>query len=178
MHSGLLKFVPGILLRLGRTVAASAFEAIEVQLFHEPYLEALVLAIILGVVIRSLGSRLNLGRSNPVHGICNPQVLAATLPIGALSNQIATVVKLVLMLGLRHIGTLPHCGRLRSKNGSSQDERRSHSFFELVPWFITGFLLVAALRSMRLIPKALLKPIAMAATAFTTVSTAALGLGG
>jgi hypothetical protein len=53
MHSGLLKFVPGILLCLGLTVAASAFEAIEVQLFHEAYLEALVLAIILGVVIRS-----------------------------------------------------------------------------------------------------------------------------
>ena len=87
------------------------------------------------------------------------------------------MVKLVLMLGLRPIGTLPHYGWLRSKNGSSQDERRSHSLFELVPRFITGFLLVAALRSMGLIPKALLKPIAMAATAFTTVSMAALGLG-
>jgi pimeloyl-ACP methyl ester carboxylesterase len=53
MDSRLLKLVPGILLCIVLTIVAAVLEAIEVRLFHEPYLEALVLAIILGVVVRS-----------------------------------------------------------------------------------------------------------------------------
>ncbi|GAC1622363.1 MAG: hypothetical protein NVS4B4_07260 [Bradyrhizobium sp.] len=46
-----------------------------------------------------------------------------------------------------------------------------------MPWFIIGFLLVAGLRSMEMIPAGLLKPVATSATVLTTVSMAALGLG-
>jgi uncharacterized membrane protein YadS len=53
IDSRLLKLVPGILLCIVLTIVAAVLEAIEVRLFHEPYLEALVLAIILGVVVRS-----------------------------------------------------------------------------------------------------------------------------
>jgi uncharacterized membrane protein YadS len=62
-----------------------------------------------------------------------PQVLAATLPIGALSNQIGTVVKLVrvLMLGPVVLGLSLVAGRLRSENAQSQDDRPSLSLFQL-----------------------------------------------
>jgi uncharacterized integral membrane protein (TIGR00698 family) len=304
MHSRLLRFVPGILLCVGLTVAAAVLEAIEVRFLHEPYLEALVLAIILGVAVRSfwtpspvwedgirfsskilleiavvllgcsisvatvvaLGPILLAGIAGIVavaiatsYGICRgvglpkkmsvliacgnsicgnsaiaavapvigadgddvassiaftavlgvvvvlglpllvpiltlsliqygilagltvyavPQVLAATLPIGALSNQVGTVVKLVrvLMLGPVVLG-LCFAGRFRSEDASSQEDRPNPGLFELVPWFIIGFLLVAALRSMGMIPTGWLKPIATAATVLTTVSMAALGLG-
>jgi uncharacterized integral membrane protein (TIGR00698 family) len=305
MHSRLLNFVPGILLCIVLAVGAALLEAIEVRLFHELYLEALVLAIILGVVVRSfwtpgpfwdhgiqfsskilleiavvlLGASISVATVvalGPIllggiagivtaaiaisYGICRgvrlpqrmsvliacgnsicgnsaiaavapvigadsddvassiaftavlgvvvvlglpllvpilmlslvqygilagltvyavPQVLAATLPIGALSNQIGTVVKLVrvLMLGPVVLGLSLVAGRLRSENAQSQDDRPSLSLFQLVPWFIIGFLLVAALRSMGMIPTRWLKLVATAATILTTVSMAALGLG-
>jgi uncharacterized integral membrane protein (TIGR00698 family) len=98
-----------------------------------------------------------------------PQVLAATLPIGALSNQVGTVVKLVrvLMLGpvvlalslvFRRPGPKPKIG-------------------QLVPWFIAGFLVVLGLRSAGLIPIAALHPIKTVAAWLTTISMAGLGLG-
>jgi uncharacterized integral membrane protein (TIGR00698 family) len=305
MHIRILRFVPGILLCVGLTLAATVLEVMEIRLFHQPYLEALVMAIILGVVVRgfwtpslfwddgirfsskilleiavvllggsisvatvvALGPRLLVGIAGIVaiaiatsYGICRgvglpkkmsvliacgnsicgnsaiaavapvigadsddvassiaftavlgvvvvlglpllvpilrlslvqygilagltvyavPQVLAATLPIGALSNQIGTVVKLVrvLMLGPVVLGLSLLAGRLRLENKRPQKDRPKLGLFELVPWFIIGFLLVAALRSMGAIPTEWLKPIATAATVFTTVSMAALGLG-
>lgn len=305
MHRRLLSFLPGILLCVALAVIAAVMEAIEVRLFHEPYLEALVLAIILGVVVRSFwtpgalwddGIRFSskilleiavvlLGASISVatvvalgplllggialivavaiatsYGICRglglpqkmsiliacgnsicgnsaiaavapvidadsddvassiaftavlgvvvvlalpllvpilamsltqygilagltvyavPQVLAATLPIGALSNQIGTVVKLVrvLMLGPVVLGLSLTAGRLRNNNGKTQEDHKSLGLFQLVPWFIIGFLLVAVLRSLGLVSAGLLKPIATTATVLTTISMAALGLG-
>ena len=47
----------------------------------------------------------------------------------------------------------------------------------LVPWFIVGFLGLAAVRSAGLIPAVALPPIATAANLLTIVSMAALGLG-
>ena len=116
-----------------------------------------------------------------------PQVLAATLPIGALSNQVGTVVKLVrvLMLGPVVLGLSLLTRRLRDET----DEAAPHvttgnrpssggpALHELVPWFIVGFLIVLALRSSGLIPPSLLLPIATVANLLTTVSMAALGLG-
>jgi uncharacterized integral membrane protein (TIGR00698 family) len=103
-----------------------------------------------------------------------PQVLAATLPIGALSNQIGTVVKLVrvLMLGPVVLGLSLISGKLGEKPKAAKPK-----LHELVPWFIVGFLLVAAIRSLGLIPEALLAPLTKTAAILTTVSMAALGLG-
>lgn len=115
-----------------------------------------------------------------------PQVLAATLPIGALSNQVGTVVKLVrvLMLGPVVLGLSLISRRLppeprAGSNGSerSMPKRSGPAIHELVPWFILGFLIVAALRSFGLIPQAMLVPLATTASLLTTVSMAALGLG-
>ena len=115
-----------------------------------------------------------------------PQVLAATLPIGALSNQVGTVVKLVrvLMLGPLVFGLSLVAHRLHddSKKALKAPDapagtRARPALFELVPWFIIGFLVVAAARSLGLIPQAWLAPLAATASLLTTVSMAALGLG-
>jgi uncharacterized integral membrane protein (TIGR00698 family) len=106
-----------------------------------------------------------------------PQVLAATLPIGALSNQVGTVIKLVrvLMLGPVVLGFSLLAGGLRP--AESRSNRRRPALTELVPWFIIGFLLLLALRSFGLVPQALLPPITGAAGLMTTVAMAGLGLG-
>ena len=46
----------------------------------------------------------------------------------------------------------------------------------MVPWFILGFLAMAAARSLGLLPAATLGPIATAASLLTLLSMAALGL--
>ncbi len=45
--------LPGLLLCIAITVAAMLLEAIEMHFAGQPYLEALVLAILLGVAIRT-----------------------------------------------------------------------------------------------------------------------------
>jgi len=115
-----------------------------------------------------------------------PQVLAATLPIGELSNQVGTVIKLVrvLMLGPVVLGMSLVAGRLHERTGEAANlaagdrpDRGRPPLHQLVPWFIVGFLMVAAVRSFGLIPEAALLPIKTVASLLTTVSMAALGLG-
>ena len=101
-----------------------------------------------------------------------PQVLAATLPVGMISTQLGTLVKLVrvLMLGPVVIGLSLAMGR----DGAS---RPGFSLNRFVPWFIIGFLVLATLRSAGLIPDLILKAVLPTATILTVVSMAALGLG-
>src|SRR5579864_2555865 len=108
-----------------------------------------------------------------------PQVLAATLPIGALSNQIGTVVKLVrvLMLGPVVLGLSLLARDLRADPRLERANRRRPDVRELVPWFITGFLLVLIVRSLGLIPQSILPAVTHVAATLTTISMAALGLG-
>ncbi len=116
-----------------------------------------------------------------------PQVLAATAPIGPVAVQLGTLVKLVrvLMLGPVVLALTLVTRRLRDQI----DEAAPHitagdrpkpgrlPLHHLVPWFILGFLGLAALRSAGLIPAAVLHPAADAASVLTVVSMAALGLG-
>lgn len=116
-----------------------------------------------------------------------PQVLAATLPIGALSNQVGTVVKLVrvLMLGPVVLAISLLTSRLRDETDEADPNVTAGPrpapglppLHQLVPWFIAGFLLVLIARSAGLIPAVALAPIKHSATFLTTVSMAALGLG-
>jgi len=101
-----------------------------------------------------------------------PQVLAATLPIGALSNQVGTVVKLVrvLMLG-------PVVLAVSLLFPRPQGKGRLPDFQHIIPWFIAGFLAVLLLRSTGAIPAGLLGPLKFTAATLTTISMAGLGLG-
>jgi uncharacterized integral membrane protein (TIGR00698 family) len=305
MRSRFIRLVPGVLLCASLTLVAAILELIEVHVFKQPYLEALVLAIILGVAVRSvwspgefweagihfsskvllevavvllgasisgttvlaLGPALLVGIAIVVavaiavsYGVCRvmglprkmailiacgnsicgnsaiaavapiidadsddvassiaftavlgvivvlglpllvpilplsltqygvlagltvyavPQVLAATLPIGALSNQIGTVVKLVrvLMLGPVVLILSIAAGGLKKGDSRSRAGDPGYGFFKLVPWFIIGFLLAGVFRSLGWIPAEVLKPMATAATLLTIISMAGLGLG-
>jgi uncharacterized integral membrane protein (TIGR00698 family) len=106
-----------------------------------------------------------------------PQVLAATLPIGELSNQVGTIIKLVrvLMIGPVVLGLSLFATALRSDRDRAN--RKRPAVHELVPWFITGFLTLLLVRSLGLIPQGVLPPITYVAGTLTTISMAALGLG-
>jgi len=116
-----------------------------------------------------------------------PQVLAATLPIGALSNQVGTVVKLVRVLMLGPVVLLMSflASKLRDETDEPAPEvtpgdrpkPRKPALHHLVPWFIVGFLVVAGVRTAGLIPSPVQQPTAVVANLLTTVSMAALGLG-
>ena len=104
-------------------------------------------------------------------------MLAATLPIGALSNQVGTVIKLVrvLMLGPVVLAISLLAGGLRPAHNKSN--RTRPALHELVPWFIVGFLVLMLARSLGLFPPALVHHVTRTAAVLTTVAMAALGLG-
>src|ERR1700722_10751772 len=107
-----------------------------------------------------------------------PQVLAATVPVGVLSTQIGTLVKLVrvLMLGPIVVGFSLFGSALRKQPGMPAATTRFNPF-QLVPWFIIGFMLLAALRSFGILPDATAAPLLKIASLLTVISMAALGLG-
>jgi len=116
-----------------------------------------------------------------------PQVLAATAPVGPAAVQIGTLVKLirVLMLGPVCLGLSLVTTQLRDE----ADEPAPHvtagdrprpgrpPLHQLVPWFVIGFLVMAALRSAGLIPLQALPLLGEVAAILMVVSMAALGLG-
>ena len=104
-----------------------------------------------------------------------PQVLAATTPVGALSVQMGTVVKLVRVLMLGPIVLVLSLAGQRLFGGAKSGRRPP--LHRLVPWFILGFLLLAAVRSSGIVPAAVLPPVALAANLLTVLAMAALGLG-
>lgn len=107
-----------------------------------------------------------------------PQVLAATVPAGIVSTQIGTLVKLVrvLMLGPLVVG-LSLVAAQRRKRNADATKAPPLSPFKLVPWFIIGFLVLAALRSLQLVPDIAIAPVTKTAAVLTVLSMAALGLG-
>ncbi len=116
-----------------------------------------------------------------------PQVLAATTPIGMGAVEVGTLVKLirVLMLGPVCLTLSLVSTRLREEpdepaphvTAGDRPSRGGPRIHQLVPWFVIGFLIMVGLRSANLIPEPALLPIAYAATIFTVISMAGLGLG-
>ena len=108
-----------------------------------------------------------------------PQVLAATVPVGLLSTQVGTLVKLVrvLMLGPVVVAFSLIAPRLPQEGEGARPRPGRLGFAKLVPWFIIGFLVLATLRSLGVIPDAAARPVRQLAGFLTVVSMAALGLG-
>ncbi|HCJ73207.1 putative sulfate exporter family transporter [Ochrobactrum sp. Kaboul] len=98
-----------------------------------------------------------------------PQVVAAAAPIGPLSAQIGTIVKLVrvLMLG-------PLVLAIGLRYGQQGQARLPVTQF--VPWFILGFGILLAARSSGLLPDALVGILQQASFTLTLVAMAGLGL--
>jgi uncharacterized integral membrane protein (TIGR00698 family) len=102
-----------------------------------------------------------------------PQVLAATVPVGIVSTQLGTLVKLVRVLMLGPVVLLLS---IIARRGSSEGGT-GLSLGRLVPWFIVGFLGLAVLRSLDVIPEIVLRAVLPTTTFLTILSMAALGLG-
>lgn len=100
-----------------------------------------------------------------------PQVLAAAAPFGALAVQTGTVVKLVRVLMLGPVVLV-----LSLVFAGSRSSGKGPGFSTLVPWFIVGFVALAALRSADLIPAPLLPTLAETSAMLTVIAMAALGL--
>jgi uncharacterized integral membrane protein (TIGR00698 family) len=112
-----------------------------------------------------------------------PQVLAAAFPVSTLAGQVGTLVKLVrvLMLGpvvlfftLTHRAPTPHAD---SATIGARTSRRAFTLARAVPWFIVGFLLLAALRSSGVLAESLGVRLKTLSGWLTILAMAALGLG-
>ena len=119
-------------------------------------------------------SRLQFGVLSGLTVYAVPQVLAATAPMGAAAMHVGALVKLVrvLMLG-------PVClvvSLLVRRFGPLAPGPAMAKGVAFVPWFILGFLALAALRSAGAIPARVLPSIGSAANVLTLLSMAALGL--
>lgn len=109
-----------------------------------------------------------------------PQVLAATVPVSAISVHIGTLVKLVRVLMLGPVILLLSIGSRRDAVPAASSAARKTSrlaWRTVVPWFIIGFLVLVAARSANLVPVAALQPVSSIANLLTIISMAALGLG-
>jgi len=102
-----------------------------------------------------------------------PQVLAAAFPISPLSGEIATTVKLgrVMLLGplVLVVGLV---SALRGGRGGT-----CLRWSTFLPWFVVGFLVLALLRNVGLIPDALAQPMRSLGSYLTVLAMAGLGLG-
>jgi len=109
-------------------------------------------------------------------------VLAAAFPVSELSGQVGTLVKLVRVLMLGPVVlffALYHrlSGRSAGTTTASTHAKRSFSITHFVPWFILGFLLLAALRSSGVIPPEIAARAWKLSGWLTIAAMAALGLG-
>jgi uncharacterized integral membrane protein (TIGR00698 family) len=103
-----------------------------------------------------------------------PQVLAAAFAVSAVSGQIATVVKLARVLMLGPV-VLFFSMRSRARSGARSGSRAQA--LRAIPWFVVGFVALAALRSFGVLPDGTSSAAGSAARWLMILSMAALGLG-
>jgi uncharacterized integral membrane protein (TIGR00698 family) len=114
-----------------------------------------------------------------------PQVIAAASPLGVVAVQTGTLVKLVRVLMLGPVCLVlslvaPRLAPQAMPDGeivAGAVGNNRPDIAHIVPWFIVGFLIVVACRSLGLIPSVAIVPISRIAALLTVVSMAALGLG-
>jgi uncharacterized integral membrane protein (TIGR00698 family) len=99
-----------------------------------------------------------------------PQVLAATFPVSALSGEVGTLVKLVRVLLLGPV--VLACSLLYRGEGAARP-----TLGRFLPWFIVGFVLLGAARSLGVLPAEVAGPLRELSRWLTIAAMAALGLG-
>lgn len=104
-----------------------------------------------------------------------PQVLAAAFPVSVLSGQVGTLVKLVRVLMLGPVVLFFALQHRRA--GAHVGTPQRFSLTRFVPWFIIGFLLLAALRSMGALGENAAVDARALSSWLTVAAMAALGLG-
>ena len=104
-----------------------------------------------------------------------PQVLAATFPVSTLSGQVGTLVKLVRVLMLGPVVLFFSLFARRVERTAGGVGRLTIT--TLVPWFIVGFIALAVLRSIGIIPATGADPVRGLSRFLTIIAMAALGLG-
>lgn len=108
-----------------------------------------------------------------------PQVLAASYPVSEVAGQSATLVKLIRVLFLAPVAVYfsLRAGARTAVDPAKSAARKSRlSIAQLVPWFIAGFLLLSALRSLGLIAPSAAAVIKEVSRVLTILGMAALGL--
>jgi uncharacterized membrane protein YadS len=253
--------LPGLALVAGLGVAAQAIAAVQEWVLGRPWLDGLVVALLLGVALRNLrprpavydagaaytgkqglelavvllgvsidasmlaaggaplatltivgvasalalgyliGRLLGLGPRLAFlvatgNAICGNSAIAAVAPViradksevaasialtavfgmvlvSALSAEVATTVKLgrVMLLG----PLVAAVGLVATRSGAGAGDRPRWT--SLVPWFVFGFLVLAALRTAGAIPEALIQPTRLFGSGLTVLAMAGLGLG-
>jgi uncharacterized integral membrane protein (TIGR00698 family) len=98
-----------------------------------------------------------------------PQVLAAAFPVSQLSGEVATLVKLCRVLLL---GPVVVAMGLLFRGGAAKRSIRSY-----LPWFVVGFLGLAVLRSVGVIPEGLAARAADLSRLLTLLAMGGLGYG-
>ncbi|ARC58326.1 hypothetical protein AS850_14670 [Frondihabitans sp. 762G35] len=112
-------------------------------------------------------------------------VVATATTYGPAATQFAVVVKLVRTLMIIPIALLLSAWagrRISGREGGDQvalggaPQRRRPNVFRLVPWFLIGFVVVAAANSIGLIPQSTHAPLSAVSIFLITVALAAIGL--
>lgn len=131
-------------------------------------------ALVLGLPVMIEAFQLGLYQYGVLAGLtvyAVPQVLAATFPLGTLSLQVGTLVKLLRVLLLGPVLVMLVMFGRRGGTASSRI-----GWHRMMPWFIVGFLLMACARSHGLIPVAAVDDLRQLSQVLTVVAMAALGL--
>ncbi len=106
-----------------------------------------------------------------------PQVLAAAFPVGTLAGQVGTLVKLVRVLMLGPVVIFFTISNRAAQRPGARTGRNAFTVARALPWFIVGFLLLAAQRSAGVIPVGVASLLKNIAGWLTILAMAALGLG-
>ncbi|HEY4130960.1 MAG TPA: putative sulfate exporter family transporter [Gemmatimonadaceae bacterium] len=151
---------------------------------REDVVASIALTAVLGV-IAVLGLPLlmiPLGFSNYQYGLLAgltvyavPQVLAAAFAVSTLSGQVATAVKLARVLMLGPVVTF-FALRGRKRAAQSSSNATASKKTTLVPWFVIGFVILATLRSVGVVPDVVADGAKLIAGWLTIGAMAALGL--
>ena len=160
-NSAIVAVAPVIEARREEVAAALAFTAV------------LGIAVVVGLPMAQAWLGLSIPQYGAMAGLtvyAVPQVLAAAAPGGLVAMQAGTLVKLLRVLMLGPVVLV--LGLLERRRGACEPSRR----VVFLPWFIVGFIALAAVRSLGLLPVSVEGVPPLLATGLTIVAMAGLGL--